>query len=461
MLKVPDEVDQILVAKAHEADQQHVFEHWESLGPAERRALLDQLATVDFQLLKRLSKLIDQEPPPVGAATGIDVAAPTAAERTAQEARGWEALGQGKVACLVVAGGQGTRLGLDAPKGTYPVGPVTQKSLFQLFGEQLLATGRRAGKPVRWYVLTSKQNRAQTAAYFAQNAHFGLEPNDVVFLVQRELPTVDLSGRLLMAGKHELAMNPDGHGGTLRALREARAFQDMTARGIDTLFYFQVDNPLCRIADPAFLGAHLLAGAQASTKVVEKTDPAEKIGLLAERDGKTTVIEYTELGAAEQAQRDAAGKLVFRAGNMAIHAFHVPFLEALVDGGFELTYHVAKKAVPFIGPDGETKKPSSPNAVKFETFIFDLLPEAKTHVTYQVPREEEFEPLKNATGAYSPVTVRKALSDRAARWLQQAGQGVPAGVTCEVSPLTALDPVELKAKLPSLKLEPRDGQLSL
>lgn len=461
VLKVPGEVDQILVAKTYEAGQEHVFDFWDELSEAERRQLLDQLASVDFQLVKRLVKTIDLEPAPPGEATGIPTE-PVSPERREQlEALGWEALRQGKVACLVVAGGQGTRLGWDHPKGTFPTSPVEEKSLFQLFAEQVLATSRRAGTPLPWYVLTSRQNRADTEAFFVEHAYFGLPSEQVTFLVQREVPTVDTRGQLLMSSKAELAMNPDGHGGTLRALREARAISDLVARGVETLFYFQVDNPLCRIADPAFIGAHLEAGAEASTKVVRKVDASEKIGLVAERGGKTTVIEYSELSKAEQERRDASGQLVFRAGNTAIHAWSLSFFERLIGGGYELPYHVARKAVPQVGPDGLVTTPGEANAVKFETFIFDLLPEASAHVTFEVERAEEFEPLKNKSGPYSPKTVRRAQSARAACWLERAGATVEPAVTYEVSPLTALDAKELKDKLPALDLTPRDGKVSV
>lgn len=461
MLKVPDEVDQILVAKTYEAGQEHVFDFWEELSGAERRALLDQLGSIDFQLLGRLAKLIDAEPPPPTGVQGIPTEPVTGERRAALEARGWEALRAGKVACLVVAGGQGTRLGWDHPKGTFPVSPVLEKSLFQLFAEQVLAISRRAGAPLHWYVLTSRQNRAETEAFFAEHDRFGLPADQVTFLVQREVPTVDARGKLLMTGKGEIAMNPDGHGGTLRALRDARAIQDMVDRGVETLFYFQVDNPLCRIADPAFIGAHLEAGAEASTKVVRKVDPSEKIGLVVEREGKATVIEYSELSRPEQERRDESGQLVFRAGNTAIHAWSVAFFQRLVDAGYELPYHVARKAVPQVGPDGVVSTPDEPNAIKFETFIFDLLPEAKGHVAFEVERAEEFEPLKNKSGPYSPATVRRAQSERAARWLERAGHAPAPGVTYEISPLTALDPDELKAKLPGLDLTPRDGKVAV
>lgn len=461
MLKVPGEVDQILVAKTYEAGQEHVFDFWDELSEGERRQLLDQLGSIDFQLLNRLAKTIDAEPPPPAGVQGIPTEMVTGERRAALEARGWEALRAGKVACLVVAGGQGTRLGWDHPKGTFPASPVLQKSLFQLFAEQVLATSRRAGAPLHWYVLTSRQNRAETEAFFAEHERFGLPADQVTFLVQREVPTVDGRGKLLMSGKAEIAMNPDGHGGTLRALREARAIQEMQERGVETLFYFQVDNPLCRIADPAFIGAHLEAGAEASTKVVRKVEPSEKIGLVAERDGKTTVIEYSELSKAEQEKRDASGQLVFRAGNTAIHAWSIAFFERLAAAGYELPYHLAHKAVPQVGPDGVVSTPAEPNAIKFETFIFDLLPEAQPHVAFEVERAEEFEPLKNKSGPYSPETVRRAQSDRAARWLAAAGHAVSGDVTYEVSSLTALDADELKTKLPDLDLTPKDGKVAV
>jgi UDP-N-acetylglucosamine/UDP-N-acetylgalactosamine diphosphorylase len=221
VLKVPGEVDQILVAKTFEAGQEHVFDFWDELSEAERRQLLDQLASIDFQLLGRLGKLIDVEPPPPAGAQGIPTELVTGERRAALEARGWQALRAGKVACLVVAGGQGTRLGWDHPKGTFPASPVLEKSLFQLFAEQVLAISRRAGAPLRWYVLTSRQNRAETEAFFSEHQRFGLLADQVTFLVQREVPTVDARGKLLMTGKAEIAM-------TARCARCARRARSRT-----------------------------------------------------------------------------------------------------------------------------------------------------------------------------------------------------------------------------------------
>lgn len=460
MLKVDDELDQVTVAKVYEAEQEHVFRFWGQLSTEQRRALLEQLRSFDLQLLGRLVRKLE----PVARSEGVFEPVPPqrfAPERRAElEALGWEALAAGKVACLVVAGGQGTRLGWPHPKGTYPVGPVSGKSLFRLFAEQLRATARRAGTAPDLYVLTSAQNRAETEAYFAQHDRFGLEPERLFFLTQAELPNTDARGKLLLAEKHRVATSPDGHGGAFLALQRAGALERMAERGQELLFYWQVDNPLCRVADPAFLGAHLAAAAEASTKVVEKEEPEEKVGLLVQREGQTRVVEYSELDPALQAERDPRGRLRYRAGNTAIHLFSRSFLARLANERFRLDYHVARKAIPCVDDDGKPVQPREPNGIKFEAFIFDLLPQARGHVAFAIDREEEFEPLKNAEGPCSPESVRRALSERARRWLLEAGFAPRPEVTYEVSPLRALDPTELAQRLEALP-EPQEGRVAI
>ena len=462
MLKVKDEADQILVAKTYEADQQHVFAHWEALDEDGRQGLLEQLRGVDFQQLDKLAKLIDKAAP--ADRPGIappQLEQPDAARRAELAERGWAALQAGKVACLVVAGGQGTRLGWDAPKGTYPVGPVTGKSLFALFAEQVQAVSQRAGAPLPWYVLTSTGNRQTTEDVFAEHDHFGLAAGQVRFLTQSQLPVTDHKGHLLMADKGTIATSPNGHGGTFYALRDSGALDQLAADGVEQLFYWQVDNPLCPVADPVFLGAHLEAGAEASSKVVLKEDPAEKVGLVVERDGATCVVEYSEVSAEQQAARDDDGQLTYRAGSIAVHVFGVEFLRRLVADDFDLDFHVAHKAVAALDAKGEVVKPDKPNGCKFETFVFELLPQAQGHVTFAVERADEFEPLKNASGPCSPETVKQAISDRSRRWLEAAGASLTGVETCEVSPLTAYDADALARALPGLDLTPTDGKLAV
>jgi len=462
VLKVQDEADQILVAKTYEAEQQHVFAHWETLDDAARQILLDQLRAINFRQLEKLAKLIDKVAPADRPDITPPQLEPRSAERQAALAEiGWAALREGKVACLVVAGGQGTRLGWDAPKGSYPVGPVSGKSLFHLFAEQVRAVSSRAGKPLRWYVLTSASNEQQTRTYFADQAHFGLDPEQISFLCQGQLPVTDARGLLLMEAKGSIATSPNGHGGTFYALRDSGALEQMQAEGVEHLFYWQVDNPLCAVADPVFLGAHIEAQAEASSKVVLKQDPAEKIGLVVERDGRAGVVEYSEVSAEQQAARDPDGQLTLRAGSIAVHIFDRAFLARLRDEDFELDYHVARKVVAALDAKGQIARPDKANACKFETFVFELLPQAKAHVTFPVERAEEFEPLKNAEGLYSPQTVKQAITARGLSWLRAAGADVSGVERCEISPLTAYDAVELKSKLDGLSLEPEDGALSL
>jgi UDP-N-acetylglucosamine/UDP-N-acetylgalactosamine diphosphorylase len=465
VLKVDGELDQVVVAKTYEAEQQHVFRFWAQLDESQQRRLLDQLAAVDFQQLHKLVQLIDIK---AKAGEELKPIPPTTYEpaRRAELAElGWKALADGRVACLVVAGGQGTRLGWPAPKGTYPVGPVSEKSLFALFAEQLCATGERAGKPVDLYVLCSRLNREQTEGFFRDHGFFGLNPQHVTFLVQGELPNTDPRGKLLLSSPSEVALSPNGHGGTFKAL-QAAALQTMAERGQDYLFYWQVDNPLCRVADPVFLGAHIAEEVEASTKTVKKVDSTEKVGVLAYRNGRVGVAEYSELSDDMQEAREEGGDLLYRAGNTAIHIFSRSFLDRLGESEFQLEHHLARKAVPCIDEQGKPLVPDEPNAIKFETFIFDLLAEAKGHLAFEVVREEEFEPLKNKSGPYSAKTVKRALSERAARWIEAAGHEVErdadgkAVLTYEVSSLTALDPESLKAKLSGLP-EPTNGTLSL
>ena len=441
--------DQEVVEWARQADQGHVVAFLDQLEPPAARALLDQLAEVDFAQLARLAALVGKPAETPARISPPPLTEPAPHERAELAERGWEALRAGQVACLVVAGGQGTRLGWPGPKGTFPVAPVSEKTLFQLFAESILATSRRALRPIPWYVLTSRENRAETEAFFRQHDLFGLEAEQVRFIVQRDLPAVDGQGKMLLAARDRLATSPNGHGGTLEALTRAGALAQMQAEGVEHLCYFQVDNPLCWPADPVFLGAHIMGEADISTKVVEKTDPAEKIGLVVRRGEDTGVVEYSEMSPAEQQRRDPDGKLSFRAGNTAIHVFSRAFLQGLGLAGYELPYHLAHKAVPYLDSSGQLVQPEAPNAWKFEMFIFDLLARAERHVALVVDRAEEFEPLKNKSGPYSPETVRRAQCERHRRWLAAAGRQVSAP-RVEVSPLSALDPQELAERLDGL-----------
>ena len=430
--------------------QAHVLHGWDGLTAADRAALAAQLAAIDFDELDALYRRKDE---PHAVLPPRERVAPVPLEPAVAPpplyAAGEQALRRGEVAALLVAGGQGSRLGFDKPKGMYPVGPVSGASLFQVHAEKVLALSRRYGKPVPFLVMTSDATHTDTETYFRENDFFGLAEADVAFFRQGTMPALDLAtGRLLLEKPGRVFLSPNGHGGTLTALAESGLLAAMKARGVKHVFYFQVDNPLVKICDPGFVGRHAAAGAEASSKVVVKEQPGEKVGILAAIDGRCSIVEYSDLPADMAAERDAEGTLRFRAGSPAIHLFSVPFLERVTARGTGLAYHVARKKVPHFDPAaGTVVEPAAENALKFELFVFDALPMAGHWLAVETPRAEEFAPLKNAAGADSPEAVRRAILDLHARWLEEAG-GKPTGHPVEVSPLFALDAAELAGKLP-------------
>ncbi len=440
--------------------QEHVFAHWDALDEAGRAELLDDCHRVDFDWLEaridqyRQEKAATHEPLSIEPAPVIELPRTEEDYRRREEAYevGARALARGEVAAFCVAGGQGTRLGFDGPKGCYPAGPVTDRSLFQWHCEQISARAAKYGKPIPFYVMTSRANDDATRAFFREHAWFGLGRENVMFFTQRMVPSVDFDGKLILAEKSRLAMNPDGHGGCLWALAQSGALDGMTGRGIKTVSYIQVDNPLVTIADPVFLGYHLEAEAQMSSKVLEKACPEEKVGHVCYLDGTLTVIEYSDLDEKNMHMRDENGKLVFWAGSIAIHMIDVAFAGAMGREA-KLPWHIARKKIPFF--DGrEVVQPGEPNGVKFETFVFDALPFTEAGVTVEVAREDEFAPIKNKTGVDSAESCARLLSNRFARWLEAAGVEVPrdgegnAAVKIEIAPTYALTPEQLIERLP-------------
>jgi UDP-N-acetylglucosamine/UDP-N-acetylgalactosamine diphosphorylase len=320
----------------------------------------------------------------------------------------------------------------------------------------VLATRHRYGKPVPFLVMTSPATDEETRRFFAEHHSFGLPADEVHFFQQGTMPALDLTtGKLLLEERGRLFLSPDGHGGTLTALADSGLLDRLKKRGVRHVFYFQVDNPLVKIADPTFLGHHLLHRAEASSKIVAKRDPLERVGMFTQVDGRCTLIEYSDLPAELAKQTDESGKLRLGAGNPAIHIFEVAFLERVTRGAERIPFHVAKKKVPHLDDKGQPVQPSRENALKFERFIFDVLPLAQRWALVEARREEEFAPLKNATGADSPETVRRALCNLAADWLARAGVEVPrdaegnATQLVEISPLLALDADEAAVKVKS------------
>jgi len=454
--------------------QSHLLRFYDELSAPERKSLLEQLTALDLEELEELIERYVRHRPPAAPAGRIEPApvfrpgVDDASRRVMAEARarGEELIAAGKVAAFVVAGGQGTRLGYEGPKGCLEATPVTHKPLFQVFAEQILAAGRRAGVAVPWYVMTSPENDVATRAFFRQKGFFGLAPEDVFFLVQGTLPAIGMDGKLLLASKGRLATSPDGHGGSLTALRASGALDDMARRGVELISYFQVDNPLVRCVDPLFLGLHDLRGAEMSAKVLPKRDPLEKLGNLCVVDGKVTVIEYSDMPEELARATTADGHLRFSAGSIAIHVLGRAFVERLVPPGAgrcELPLHRAEKVVPYMDDAGRAIRPDRPNAVKLERFVFDALPLARETFILETRRAEEFSPIKNASGDDSLTTSLHDQLRRAAEWLERAGVAVPrdadgqVAAAIEISPLLADSAEELVGKVDA-KLAITPGQ---
>ena len=438
--------------------QEHLLTGWDQLAPHLKEAFVEELAGIDFAELEALYQRKNES---VAALPTRDRIAPLHVEpaEAAVKTRplGEAALRAGEVAVLMVAGGQGTRLGFDKPKGMFPVGPVSGASLFQMHAEKVMALSRRYGRSVPFLVMTSPATHDETEAYFKEHQFFGLPPDRVWFFQQGTMPALDLNtGKLLLEAPGKLFLSPNGHGGTLTALADTGLLRQLTDEGVKHLFYFQVDNPLVYLAEPGFVGLHIHKGSEVSSKVVYKEVPEEKVGVLAQIDGHCGIIEYSDMPAEMTQERAADGTLAFRAGNPAIHIFSVPFLERVTSGEHRLAFHVARKKVPhYDAATSSTLTPTTENALKFELFVFDALPLADRWLALQTLREDEFAPLKNATGNDSPETCQRLQVDRARRWLTAAGVEVPLDATgvsqhpLEIGSLFALDAEELASKIPA------------
>jgi UDP-N-acetylglucosamine/UDP-N-acetylgalactosamine diphosphorylase len=379
---------------------------------------------------------------------------------------GTELISNGKAAAFVVAGGQGTRLGFDGPKGDFAVSPVKNKTLFQLFAEQIAAAGAKYNFQPRWYIMTSLFNYQQTLEIFRRNNFYGLEPRSVFIFQQGTEVNFSTNGGILLAEKDTLSTSPDGHGGSLKALYKSGAAIDMKEHGIEHISYFQIDNPLINIFDPLFIGLHAMDKAEMSSKAVVKTGPFEKVGNFCLADGKLTVIEYSDdLFKTLAEKRNPDGSLVFSLGSIAIHIISRAFVDRLNNKGFALPYHKAVKKIPYIDlQSGKKIELQKPNGIKLETFVFDALPLAQKSIILETLRSEEFAPVKNKTGIDSSEVTRQMMIDRAAQWLAQAGVKIsrkPDGsIDCriEIAPSFAIckeDIAGKKDKIP--KIGPGDA----
>ncbi|MCZ6675524.1 MAG: UDPGP type 1 family protein [Verrucomicrobia bacterium] len=446
-----------LISQFENAGQGQVFRFWDELSPGQQTSLLEEAEEIDMEEIAQLHRSLvlnsqdehhdfpDLEPAPFIAhpAQGGDSSAWAEARNV-----GDSALRSGSVAAFVVAGGQGTRLGYDKPKGIYPVTPLKEKSLFQVFAEKIRAAENTYETTIPWFIMASHGNFQDTVDFFESNNHFGLQSGQVHFFRQGRMPAIDLEGKILLSCKSSIAMSPDGHGGSLRALVRSGATKIMEENGIDVLSYFQVDNPLIKVIDPAFIGFHLQSQSGMSSKMIPKAYAEEKVGVFCTQQDKTVVIEYSDLPEDLMHARDESGQLKFLSGSIAIHMLSREFVNQMGGAGStntSLPFHRADKKIPTLDDEGNPIEPESPNGVKFEMFVFDALPFSEKTVVIETQRSSDFSPVKNAEGLDSPHTSKEDQMKEFVSWLNTAGEavatdanGVPLQLI-EVSPLFGYD----------------------
>lgn len=456
-------VEEAKVRERYEAvGQGHVFQYLDELSANDKEAFLTELDGINVEstasLLEAAKATSLAASKPTGEAgdstAGITPFSKHVGRASVKEDRepsyklGIDACSRGEVAALVLAGGQGTRLGFSGPKGLYSIDLPSKRTLFQMLSERLLKLRQLAAKDsnnlpsIPFYIMTSPLNHEETIGFFHENSYFGLPKEDVCFFAQGMLPCLTEDGKIILEGPGKVAMAPDGNGGIYPSLVNTGMLSDMEKRNIKYLHVFSIDNALTKPADPVFIGYCISQGADCGNKVVWKTSAHEKVGVIAEKDGKSCVVEYSDISKEMAEAVDDNGRLRFGAGNICNHFYTIDFITTEILPQLGNIYHIARKKIPYYDPESKaTVTPDANNGLKLETFIFDVFPLSKSMAVLDVDRSEEFAPVKNAPGSDSdsPDTARKYISDLAKKWVQDAGGKLVGDMDaiCEVAPLTS------------------------
>lgn len=473
--------------------QEHLLNFFDELSNEEKEHLLQDIANVDLAEVTGAFARSNPKNESVAAAETIDdlleplhpdihqsYARTSPKELQQYRSIGLKKISEGKVAALLLAGGQGTRLGSPNPKGMYDVGLPSHKTLFQIQAERILRLQELASKEfnkdasavnIVWYIMTSGATIEPTVEFFKEHEYFGLNKSNIVFFEQNTMPCFNFEGQIILDKPYALARAPDGNGGLYKALRGQGILEDMSKRGIEHIHAYCVDNILVKVADPVFIGYCIRKDAECAAKVVEKVYPNEALGIICKVKGKFKVVEYSEVSHQTAQKRNTDGRLLFNAGNICNHYFTLNFLVNVIKEE-QLMHHVAKKKIPFVDNNGLRVSPEKPNGIKLEKFVFDVFEFAKKFVVWEVLREDEFSPLKNSDSANkdNPTTARLSLFNLNQRYVLNAGgkfvdeNGSPMSlipspaladgsnsncdtnnnhvenqVICEISPLTSYD----------------------
>jgi len=433
------QMDRKLRARLATAGQDWIIDHAESLRDESRARLLKQLAGLDLDQVVAMQAGEGLAKPAEGNLAPLPcVAAADRTQTTDEAGAGREALRAGRVGFVVLAGGQASRLKYNGPKGEFPIGPRSDRSLFRILIERILRGGRDADSMPRIAITTSSTTDAAIRQFFEEHDCFGYPRGLLRFACQGQLPALDQQGRLLLATRDRVFTNPDGHGGALQALETSGILAEWEQAGIDFAATCQIDNPLLRVVDADFIGRVAIGNAPIATKIVTKTNAGEKVGVVAQVGGRPALVEYSDISDADSERRDDDGQLTYRLGSIAAHVFRRDFLRQELPSSLPL--HVAHKEIPCVDLEGAAQtRPGT----KYERFLFDLFPRADQVVVCEVEREREFAPLKNYDGVHSPVDVRRQMDAEYRRWYAEAGTKPPAETPLELSPLDAVGPEDL------------------
>ncbi len=391
--------------------QEHLLNHYNELDEKKREILLDQIRNIDFELVKKLyDSTKEQKTNTNDKITPINYLDKYKLNDQYKyyESIGKKAIKEGKLAAVTMAGGQGTRLGHSGPKGTYDIGLDSHKSLFELLSDNLKEEGKKYGVVIPWFIMTSRENNKDTVEFFEKHKYFGYQKNkNLFFFEQGELPMMDTEGKILIGEDGLIKLAADGHGGIYESLVKTNMTKKMRELGVEWVFIGGVDNCLAKMVDPVLMGIAIDKKVTVACKSVVKANPHEKVGVFCRRNGKPNVIEYSEITDEMAEATDENGELLYGESHILCNLFSIDAIERM--GAEPLPYHVAFKKAKYIDKDGNLVVPDSPNAYKFEAFLFDAFGEVDDMAVLRVKREEEFAPVKNSDekGVDCPKTARE------------------------------------------------------
>lgn len=391
--------------KLEKYGQLHVLKYYDELSGYEKEALLEQIENTDLAVLEQCRH--KEELNPRGKITPISVMqlAEIESGREAYTRTGLEAIRAGKVGAVLLAGGMGTRLGSDAPKGVYNIGLTKEVFIFQRLVENLLDVVHEAGAWIPLYVMTSDKNHEATTAFFEEKNYFGYQPDYVTFFMQDMAPAADYSGKVYMEEKWKMSTSPNGNGGWFLSMMKWGVTDQIREAGVEWLNVFAVDNVLQRIADPCFVGATIATDSAVGAKVVKKNAPDEKVGAICLEDGRPSIVEYYEMTEELMNATDERGEPAYNFGVILNYLFRVKDLEEIV--ARKLPLHIVEKKIPYLDDNGMAVKPETPNGYKFEQLVLDMIHELDSCLPYEVVRNREFAPIKNKTGIDSVESARE------------------------------------------------------